>query len=39
MVKEDEMSGPCSPNEGEEEGILVNGEKARGKQTTRKTKT
>jgi hypothetical protein len=33
------MVGPCSTNGGEEERVYVIGGKARGKETTRKTKT
>jgi hypothetical protein len=33
------MGGSCSTNEGEEEHVEVIGGKARGKETTRKTKT
>jgi hypothetical protein len=33
------MGGPCSTNEGEEERVWIIGGKARGKETTRKTKT
>jgi hypothetical protein len=36
---EDEMGGPCSANGREEERVKVIGGKARGKETTRKTKT
>jgi hypothetical protein len=36
--EEDEMDGACSTNGGEEERVYV-GEKARGKEVTRKTKT
>jgi hypothetical protein len=35
----DEMGGPCSTNGGEEEHLQIIGGKARGKETTRKTKT
>jgi hypothetical protein len=33
------MRGACSTNGGEKEHVYVTGEKARGKETTRKTKT
>jgi hypothetical protein len=33
------MGGPCSTNEGIEERVYIIGGKARGKETTRKTKT
>jgi hypothetical protein len=33
------MGGPCSTNWGEEERVYITGGKARGKETTRKTKT
>jgi hypothetical protein len=33
------MGGPCSTNGGEEERLQIIGVKARGKDTTRKTKT
>jgi hypothetical protein len=39
QVEEDEMGGPCSTYGGEEECVYVIGGKARGKETTRKTKT
>jgi hypothetical protein len=32
------MGGTCSTNEGDEERVLVDGRKARGKKTTEKTK-
>jgi hypothetical protein len=38
-VEVDEMSGSCSTNEREEKRVQVIGGKARGKETTRKTKT
>jgi hypothetical protein len=38
-VEEDEMDVPCSTNGGEEERLEIIGGKARGKETTRKTKT
>jgi hypothetical protein len=37
-VEEDEMGRASSTNGGEEERVLVIGEKTRGKETTRKTK-
>jgi hypothetical protein len=33
------MSGACSSNGGEEESVSVVGRKARGKETTKRTKT
>jgi hypothetical protein len=33
------MGGPCSTNGGEKDRLYMNGGKARGKETTRKTKT
>jgi hypothetical protein len=39
QIEEDEMGGSCTTNGGEEEGVYVIGGKARGKETTRKTKT
>jgi hypothetical protein len=33
------MGGPCSMNVGEEERLQIIGGKARGKETTKKTKT
>jgi hypothetical protein len=39
QVEEDEMDGPCSKNGGEEESLQIISGKARGKETTRKTKT
>jgi hypothetical protein len=37
--KEDEVGGACSPNGGIKKCVQVIGGKARGKDTTRKTKT
>jgi hypothetical protein len=39
LIEEDEMGGPCSTNGGEEERVQIIGGKARGRETTRKTKT
>jgi hypothetical protein len=39
QVKEDEVGGECSPNGGKEKFVQVIGGKARGEETTRKTKT
>jgi hypothetical protein len=38
-VEEDEMGWPSSTNGGEEDRVEIIGGKARGKETTRKTKT
>jgi hypothetical protein len=38
-VEEDEVGGICGTNGREEERVWVTGRKARGKETTRKTKT
>jgi hypothetical protein len=39
ILEEDEIGGTCSTNVGEEDRVWVIGGKARGKETTRKTKT
>jgi hypothetical protein len=38
-MKEDEVGGACSPKVRKEKYVYVIGGKARGKETTRKTKT
>jgi hypothetical protein len=39
QIKEDEVGRACSPNRGKDKYVYVIGWKARGKETTRKTKT